>query len=119
MIPVVKRNVDSLLRSRVQQPFAHRVLAHRANKIAVANAIDRFLPALSEVARPENVRAQIVEIVSIHRRISRRSLEGRRFDNAARAPLRYAGGSYFLPSRSPVLRYLDVPVIRSNPNQAF
>src|SRR4029077_7835858 len=100
MIPVVKRNVDSLLRSRVQQPLAHRVFAHRADKIAVANAIDRFLPTLSEVARPENVRAKIVEIVSIHRRIGCSGIEVRRVNDADRGPLRYASGSDVLPSRS-------------------
>ena len=75
MISAIKRNVRSSFRPRVHQPLAHRILAHHADKIVVANAVNRFLPRLSKVARPKNVRVQIVETVSIHRRIGRTGIE--------------------------------------------
>src|SRR6267378_6618413 len=119
MISAVERNVNRLLGPRVKQPLALGILAHRAHKIAVANAVDRFLPGLSKVACPKNVRPQIVETVSIDRRICGTGIEMRRFHKADRAPLRYARGRHVLPRPSAVLRQLDVPVIRSNPDQAF
>src|ERR1700687_4154007 len=103
MISAVERNVNSLLGPRVQQPLPHGILAHRARKIAVANAVDRFLPGLSKVARPKNMRSQIVETVSIDCRISGTGIEMRRFHQADRAPLRYARGRHVLPSPSAVL----------------
>src|SRR6266849_4642709 len=119
MIPAIERSVNSLLGPRIQQPLAHRILAHHAHKIAVANAVHRFLPALSKVARPKNVRPQIVETVSIDRRIAGTGFEMRRFHNAYRAPLRYARRSDVLPSPSAVLRQLNVPIICSNPDDTF
>src|ERR1700687_1189812 len=119
MISAVERNVNPLLGPRVQQPLAHGILAHRARKIAVANAVNRFKPGLSKVARPKNVRPQIVETVSIDCRISGTGIEMRRFYEADRAPLRYARGRDVLPRHSAVLRQLDVPIIRSNPYQTY
>src|SRR5712664_2666503 len=119
MIPTIERNVNSLLGPRIQQPLAHRILAHYAGKIAVANAVHRFLPALSKVARPKNVRPQIVESVSIDRRKCGTGFEMRRFDDADRAPLRYARGSDVLPCRATIFRQLDVPIICSNPDDTF
>src|SRR5258708_1286781 len=119
MVAAVARNVSSLLGPRVQQPLALGILALRAHKIAVANAVDGFLPGLSKVARPKNVRPQIVETVSIDCRICGTGIEMRRFHEADRAPLRYARGRDVLPRHSAVLRQLDVPIIRSNPYQTF
>src|SRR5260370_37447528 len=119
MIPAVKRNVTPLLRPRVQQPLAHRIFAHHAGKIAVANAVHRFLPALPKVARPKNMRTQIVETVSIDRRIGGTGFEMRRFDDADRAPLRYARRSDVPPPRSAIVRQLDFSIICSNPEDTF
>src|ERR1700674_2390024 len=119
MISLVKRNVNSLLCSRIKQSFAYRVFSYGTNKIDLLNALDRFLPGLAEVARAKNMRAQIVEVISIDRRISGTGIKMRRFYNADRAPLRYARRSDVLPRRSTVLRQLDVPIIRSNPDEAF
>src|SRR6267143_4419951 len=103
MVAAVERNVNPLLGPRVKQPLALGILAHRAHKIAVANAIDRFLPGLSKFARPKKVRPQIVETVSIDCRICGTGIEMRRFHDTDRAPLRYSRGRHVLPRPSAVL----------------
>src|SRR6266851_1752680 len=119
MISAVKRNVNAPARPCVQQSLAHRIFAHHPHKIAVANAVHRFLPALPKVARPKNMRTQIVETVSIDRRIGGTGFEMRRFDDADRAPLRYARRSDVLPRHAAIVRQLDVPIICSNPDDTF
>src|SRR5260370_16225433 len=62
---------------------------------------------------------QIIVIVAVHSGVRRSRVEVRRFDNADRAPLRYARRRYVLPRGAPILRQLYVPVIRSRPNYTF
>src|SRR5258708_12769229 len=75
MISIVERNVNTLFRSGIQQPFAPRVFTNHANEIHVANPADRFLPSLTEVTRPEDMRAKIIELVSIDRPINAPPIE--------------------------------------------
>ena len=65
VIAIIKRHPHCVFCSGKQQPFAPRVFTNHANEIHVANTANRFLPGLTEVARSEDMRAQIIEIVSI------------------------------------------------------
>src|SRR2546425_11027728 len=110
MISIVERNVNALFCSGKQQPFAPRVFTNHANEIHVANTANRFLAGLTEVARSEDMRAQIIEIVSIDGRISGARVEMRSFQNAHPASLRHAWRSQVLPRLARIFRNLDVPI---------
>jgi len=88
MISAVERNVNPLLGPAYSTPCA-RILAHRPHKIAVANAVDRFLPVFPK----SRVRKMCGRKSSRPFRLTAAyayRLEMRRFHEADRAPLRYA-----------------------------
>jgi len=78
---VVRRVVDARLRSREEQSAAHRVLADRACVGAVRDASRDRRPRLAEIGRLQEIRFEIVQLISVRRYISRSRIEMRRLDD--------------------------------------
>src|ERR1700687_5321747 len=86
VVAVVEGNVHAFFGPGVQKTFAHRVFAHRADKIDIANAADGFLPGLTKIMGAENMRMQVVETVAVDGGVSAASVKVRGLQNADRAP---------------------------------
>src|ERR1700686_2530817 len=118
VVPTVKRNIHSFFCSGIEQTFSYRVFPHGAHKIDVANAIHGFLPGLTKIPRPENVRTEIVQTIAIDRGVGSAGIKVRRFENADRAPDGDVRRRNILPRRASIFRHLNISVVASNPNQS-
>src|ERR1700687_746876 len=119
VVAAVEGYVHAFFGPGVQKAFAHRVFAHRADKIDIANAADGFLPGLTKIARAKNMWAQIVEPVAIDGGVRSAGVKVRRFQIADRAPDGRVRRSDVFPRRSSVLGHLNISVVGSHPNQSF
>jgi hypothetical protein len=61
VIAVVHRQVEAVLRPRVEHAAAHRILPHNVRVVARRDAVDNLRPGAAEIVRPEYVRREVTE----------------------------------------------------------
>ena len=85
---------------------------------AIGNSIDDGTPRLPQIGRLKDVRLEIVELVSIDRRISGLAIMRRCFDQIDRAPFRHFRADV-VPMRAVISRGLNDSVVRPGPQCSF
>src|SRR5438874_9295740 len=85
----IKRNVNSEFSAGVKQFLLFRVLPHRVDESAVWNSINDCRPRLAKIGRLEDVRLEVVKLMSIDCGISNLAVVWRGFDQIDRAPFRH------------------------------
>src|ERR1700687_5732006 len=86
LIAVVEGEVDGALGPGEQESSPHRILADRIYYLVAGNPADDLLPAFPSIARPIDVRVQIVELEPVDGGVSGLVIEVRRFQLRHLAP---------------------------------
>ena len=85
---VVEGCVHAALRAGKQQALASGIFPHRAHVEVLRNAVHQQRPGLAEIRGLIDIGLLIVELVTVHRHVSRAGIVRRRVDDADHAPLR-------------------------------
>src|SRR5256885_8345042 len=114
MRAAVERNVNAQLGAGVEHLLLLWIFAHRVHERAVWNSIHDRTPRFPEIGRLVDVRFEIVELVSVDRRVCGFSVAWRSFDQIDRAPLRHFRTDV-APMRAVIAAYLNQSIVRARP----
>ena len=118
MRAIVDGDKGSRIRSCVQKPGFDRIGAHDADEM-IAWKIARYLaPALAVIARAENVRLEIIDPMTVRRRIRNARLARGQIDRGHLRPLPKPRRRHVAPMRAAVFGELDQAIVCSNPDLA-
>ncbi len=117
VIAVVQGKPYGLLGTRIQQPAAHRILAHRVGRGVLGQAGGNELPAPPSIPGPVNVRLEIIDTKAAHRSEGDLGIEMRCLQLRHLAPGRHPGRSHLLPVLAVVQGPPDQPVVGARPKQ--
>src|ERR1700676_2999082 len=104
VVAIVERNEYRALRTCEEQTFALGIFAHHIARAARRNALRDFRPRLAEVARPINMRTQVVKAKAVDGNVSGSGIEMRSLDDRDLAPGLELGRRNVLPGLSRILR---------------
>ena len=105
-----------MLGARVEEPFARRVLAHRAHVVVGRDAANDRRPRLPEVVRAENVGRVVLEQRFLDRDVRRAGIESRRVDLTHAPEIRHALRCHVRPVLAAVARHVHEAVVRPGPD---
>ncbi len=88
MRPVVERDKDAALRTRVEQTFFLRGLSNSAHKNSVGNSGCDPAPGRSVITRLVDVGREVVVLMAVNRDVRGASIMRRRFNQSDAAPFR-------------------------------
>ncbi len=116
VVPVVYREVHGPLGAGKEQPLPLRILLHRVDGLTRRDAGDDLRPRLPAVARPVDVRVQVVEAERVDRRVRPQRVGVRRVHDGHFCPRRQLRRRHVLPRLAGVTRDLDQPVVGAGPD---
>ncbi len=71
VVAIIERHINGCLRSREQQPFPQRIFSHYVDRSVIGQPRIDFLPGLAKIPGAINMRLQIIQTKTIHRRVYR------------------------------------------------